>query len=333
MRFHFGVSLSWRKIKKILFPFFISLLVGLVAYFGPSFFKDVPLGYLKVFAESNYSTSYSITIPEYEFLDTTQQYQDMTKHELLEYFSNIDSEYFNIITMFENGNYVYLYLLPKNYSAIHYDMYGRYTANMRTSYLGLYNTDSNFPVKSVQLNLHSSYDFIDSSEYTTIMNCLNNNNCWSSYSQTGGNIYNAFTSISNNLISDMFSYADTTGIVNNNSYTIESVTLIKYFYSSDIPIYSNNTRSTPSGYYYKKPIINEVEVNSQTSYPTYSELYPLDIPVTNDFISYSTSLNSFYSNFSPSVFSNFNLNLSFKVPSSILGYSQDPDEYIDNTLS
>lgn len=287
---------------------------------------------LNVKAEANYSTYYSITIPEFESLDTTQQYQDMTKHEILEYFSNIDSEYFNIITMFENGNYVYLYLLPKNYSSIHYDMYGRYTANMRTSYLGLYNTDSNIPVKSVQLNVHSSYDFIDSTEYTTIMNCLNNNNCWSSYSQVGGNIYNVFTSISNNLISDMFSYADTTGIVNNNSYTIDSITLIKYFYSSQVSIFSNNTRTTPSGYYYKKPIINGIEVNSSTSYPTYKELYPIDLPVTNDFINYSTSLNTYYSNFLPSSFNNFNLSLNFKVPSSILGYSQDPQEYIDNTF-
>ena len=51
MRFHFGVSLNWRTIKKFLIP----IILGLIAFFGFNFIFDnkdsLPLGsLLKVYA-------------------------------------------------------------------------------------------------------------------------------------------------------------------------------------------------------------------------------------------------------------------------------------------
>ena len=50
MRFHCGISFSWRTIKKFLIP----ILLGLLAFFGFNFINDsktIPLGYIPVYAE------------------------------------------------------------------------------------------------------------------------------------------------------------------------------------------------------------------------------------------------------------------------------------------
>lgn len=50
MRFHFGLSFSWKTIKKFLIP----ILLGLLAFFGFNFIydnKSIPLGFIQVKAE------------------------------------------------------------------------------------------------------------------------------------------------------------------------------------------------------------------------------------------------------------------------------------------
>lgn len=50
MRFHCGISFSWRTIKKFLIP----IILGLLAFFGFNFIYDkdsIPLGYIQVHAE------------------------------------------------------------------------------------------------------------------------------------------------------------------------------------------------------------------------------------------------------------------------------------------
>lgn len=49
MRFHCGISFSWRTIKKFLIP----IIIGLVAFFGFNFIYDkesLPLGFINVYA-------------------------------------------------------------------------------------------------------------------------------------------------------------------------------------------------------------------------------------------------------------------------------------------
>ena len=49
MRFHCGVSFSWRSIKKFLIPF----LLGILAFFGFNFLQDnkiIPLGFIQAYA-------------------------------------------------------------------------------------------------------------------------------------------------------------------------------------------------------------------------------------------------------------------------------------------
>ena len=62
MRFHCGISFSWRTIKKFLFP----ILIGVLAYFGFDFFG---IGFIKVNALENYQTWYDfnyIDLSSYE---------------------------------------------------------------------------------------------------------------------------------------------------------------------------------------------------------------------------------------------------------------------------
>lgn len=51
MRFHAGISFSWRTIKKFLIPF----LLGVLAFFGFNFINDnkdnLPLGFISAYAE------------------------------------------------------------------------------------------------------------------------------------------------------------------------------------------------------------------------------------------------------------------------------------------
>ena len=53
MRFHCGISFSWRSIKKFLIP----ILLGLLAFFGFNFIYDnksnIPLGFIQAYAFEN----------------------------------------------------------------------------------------------------------------------------------------------------------------------------------------------------------------------------------------------------------------------------------------
>lgn len=66
MRFHLGMSISWRTIKKYLIPF----LLGVLAYFGFNFIYDntniPPLGIINVYASENddYNDISSDDIPD-----------------------------------------------------------------------------------------------------------------------------------------------------------------------------------------------------------------------------------------------------------------------------
>lgn len=66
MRFHFGMSFSWRTIKKYLIP----ILLGVLAYFGFNFLYDntsiPPIGIINVYASENddYNDISSSDIPD-----------------------------------------------------------------------------------------------------------------------------------------------------------------------------------------------------------------------------------------------------------------------------
>ena len=67
MRFHCGISFSWRTIKKFLFP----ILIGVLAYFGFDFLGN---GFINVFALENYESWY-----DYNYTDLStfeNQYVD-----------------------------------------------------------------------------------------------------------------------------------------------------------------------------------------------------------------------------------------------------------------
>ena len=91
MRFHCGISFSWRTIKKFLIPF----LLGILAIFGFNFIfenKDnIPFGrILKVNALENYDSEYDISYTNYD--DFIKYYRlDSSGNTLKDFLDNIIS--------------------------------------------------------------------------------------------------------------------------------------------------------------------------------------------------------------------------------------------------
>lgn len=76
MRFHCGISFSWRSIKKYLIP----ILLGLLAFFGFNFLNDnkdiIPFGFIQTYALEN-DTEY---IPD-EIVDSYYYYSYLMAQE------------------------------------------------------------------------------------------------------------------------------------------------------------------------------------------------------------------------------------------------------------
>ena len=61
MRFHFGVSFSWRSIKRFLIPF----IIGLLTFFGINY-----LNIARVHALTNLDTNYTLTLEQIDFTNS-----------------------------------------------------------------------------------------------------------------------------------------------------------------------------------------------------------------------------------------------------------------------
>lgn len=91
MRFHCGISFSWRSIKRFLIPF----LLGVLAFFGFNYFKDnnfIPLGVIQTYALEEESPGESpgenLDYSNYEFVYETDNVDHKPLHDKVYWFDN-----------------------------------------------------------------------------------------------------------------------------------------------------------------------------------------------------------------------------------------------------
>ena len=338
MRFHVGVSFRWKTIKKFLLP----ILFGVLAYFG---FGGIfgSFGFLNVFAYYNPDTTYTLDIPsENNYLQTYQ----CGNENVLDVVQNF-IEYFDVSNAFANveiylgmasgsmgdENILSFYAWPKSYDmSPYFKVVGRNSGNNAnieiTHGYNTFNSNNTFYYFEIKLNGCSpnSSNITSTSSYQNFVTFVN----------TG-----TFSTGSSNSVVSQFKKYDyhyspywncfrplLTGVqfTENDSYTIP----INWIYYSSRPIILGVDSNLQASLYFKNIIINGVEYDVGDILPDVYSMERTPPPIEQNYIDYATKLNAFYTNLDPSFASSYNLTINFNVPTSILGYSQDPVEYKNN---
>lgn len=303
MRFHFGMSFSFRKIKKYIIPF----LLGILAFFGFS-----KLNIMTVYALSNYDTSYTLTIPEEQQFESDFT-SDNNYIEFVDYITSFNSDYYYYYVMYyHNSSNVVIRLVSKN------------VTNFNTSFVGYAqsSTVSNSNLQFIlftQANIsYKEFTFIKEISSTTsnksglseFTNCYVNNVCPSSSSSSTYWAYSTSSTNHENILT-----TSRMNISNDNNINLDSVlsTFSLYIYKTDIDYtygQINYGSNTGSRYFYKNVIINGIDLSVLGTLPTYYSLY-LDFGDTT-VKKYDNILGDiFLGGVSPSDFSTLRLDLQF----------------------
>ena len=326
MRFHMGVSFSWRIIKK----FLIYIIFGLLAFFGFSFLydnhQDIPFGsVLKVFADSNSNTTWNLTMQDYDTqLKSVSCGNNGTMYDVVNNFiDNYDDTYYNLTIgqPWNNGSWIVFYLVSKDYS---YD-YLRYEGQSSGNRIAMtYPNSGNNLVRRPYFLMYSGNcsDYQDNTEYQRFYTLYTTNQYISSNTSQYFN-YNNYNSPT--YAGDSYYNLDTT-LNNNSSYNTDL-----WFYYSTIDYKYASWGS--SGLFSKSLYISDTDTTYVISdnVPSYYDLYHQDTPNTPTFIGYKTSLDTFYTSIAVNDVNSYQLKFKFDVPQSLLGFYQTPQEYIDNT--
>lgn len=293
MRFHFGVSFRLKTLKKFLFP----ILIGILAYFGINF---LGLGIINVNALENYDTSFTLYYrDELSYLLDTKVDNSNTYRDYFDNLNTISSDYYNIIVMFSTSSSYgklsitghRIYFIPKSTSSVSSSLF----SDSSSFYIRLGGNSYNY-VNQYLNTTNVGTDIFTSQMYLDIVNCLQNNNCTSSYISTNGSMtYNiALAFPINNVIID-----------NNNSYEVFSPSYTtgnslqpKIIYSSQVPIYiSNDYNISNSNTFYKKLIFYDKELNIGDYFPTYKDYLdnlPIDDGNDDDITNHKALFNKIY---------------------------------------
>jgi len=325
MRFHMGISFSWRTIKKYLFY----IIFALLAFFGFSFVYDnkdnMPLGsVLKVLADSNLTTTYNLSMQDYDSqLRSVSCGDNGTMYDVVNNFiDNYDDTYYNLTIgqPFYNGSYIVFYLTSKTYN---YDIL-RYEGLSSGNKIMMIYPYSSSSIRRPRFTMNSTIcsNYQENSEYQRFYTLYTTDTYISSNTSQYFN-YNNYSSPSYD--GDTYQVLDTT--LNNNSSFDTNI----WFYYSTIDYKLNSWGS--SGLYGKSLYItdNDTLYNMNDYVPSYYDLHHSSIPDSPTFIGYKTSLDTFYTSIPVNNINNYQLKFKFDVPQSLLGYYQTPQEYIDNT--
>ena len=277
MRFHMGVSFSWRSIKKIIFP----ILLGILAYFG---FNFLGLGIIQVNALENYNTSYSLTYSELEVLDTKVD-DTYTYNQFFDYVNNLESQYYNLIigvNFYHNNDSDYnvglirFQLMPVSVSSYPVAIYGKNTYP-QGFYLRPFGNQSP-RYYDIQIYNNSITDILQNTTYVKFLNCYQNNSCSGSTGSVFDNQYN-FAHFSSYNFSNDNSYIGTFPYFNS-SFLDGTTNNYALLYSTKVPLYYSNTFDTSNNsILYKKIFINDKELEIGDYVPTYKDfLDSLDSP-------------------------------------------------------
>lgn len=281
MKFHMGVSFSWRTIKKFIIP----ILLGALAYFGFSGIFDnfnIPLGFIKVNALENYDTNYYIDFPDRHFFDLPIDNNNVTFTEFVQHLTTIESEYYNIIVspsveLTATNNYLYgfiIFTIPKSYSFLNFSFFGQST------YFS-YRCISISSLYSYNFNLYNDnpVDIYNYSVYQNLMDCLTNNSCKGRQNYYNSNFtYGGFNlTTSNDTNSNVYLYS-TKPNFNSSSYLFPN-----FIYYSSVPIVYDNTYNTSNNsYFYKTLVFNNNKVEVGDYIPTYYD-YLQSLPPEEDY--------------------------------------------------
>lgn len=263
MRFHMGFSFRLRDLKRFIIP----ILLGIAAYFG---FGGLFGGFIQVHAYINTDTYVDFEIPVMTDEQKNQQYYaDYTKEQLLEYYTNYESNDFKIVTTFEYNGEIRLFIIPvaRTSLTLGFPISGQY---MRAE--DRYDT---FYVRYVQLRRNVNLNFHQSTTFSTIEHCLSSNTCWSNAQTIENNFFDRNQLISGGFVGNLFQSSLLSNVDNNTSLEIEESDVqsyLQYIYSSQIPLYIEYNNRVNS-YYYKSVVINGTTLDSGDSIPTYKELF------------------------------------------------------------
>lgn len=245
MRFHIGFSFRLKSLKKFIFPF----LLGLLSYFGFSYFN-----LLSVYAYGNLDSYYNLEVEEKDF--NNDSFGDYTYQELL----NIgleDYENYYVNTLITNYN---------NFSIITFAVYSKNATNPLVS---IYNNKGS---SSGSSNSLMSYDYSYQSYYSynissnqssddinnlinSLYDCLNNNIC-----SNISSLYNLPT------------YYYSSNINNTDSYSF-NVWTNGYYYNNQLPVINRQQNVSDNWFYVKSIKVNDNIVNFGDYIPSYCDLY------------------------------------------------------------
>lgn len=267
-----------------------------------------------VFAStSNYDTYFDVTINE---LNELNDYIDnnLTFKEFLDVLiSHTDSDYKSSVISFNydsnGGNSVSVFVFNKTHDLKSSTYLYSYT-NPKMFYLNeVYDTGYN----SCNFYFDITTDILNSTNYSNYLNFLSSStwNC-SSAGGTGATGYPraslTYSSTFSNNSDLLIDFSDT--------FTNKTNSIL-YYSTKDI-IYINNSYSNNNNVYFKSLKINGVTYEQNDVLPTYLDLYSSsNVSIIGDV----PKLDTIYTNFSSSNYSNFNLTLEFdKVNTSLNGY-------------
>lgn len=258
MRFHFGVSFRLKTLKKFLFP----ILIGILAYFG---FGGL-FGCIKVNALVNSNTFYNLDVDESDFTSIfeSQFYTDMSYKEVLDYFSNYDSEYFNVVVWSYNSESdIYLNLFPKDFTL----RKGIYGNNNGLSFYG----GPSVSVRNYSVVLFKrSYTMLESNIFNLLKTCLDTNNCTANASGDGIISYNSNTNAVNR---NLLYFNESMSLENDMSYNLSNYSLGTFLYYSQAPFLYDLSDSGSSYYFGKSLYLNNKTYTTDVEMFSYTSLF------------------------------------------------------------
>ncbi len=288
----------------------------------------------KTFAYYNTDTSFNLTMQNYDsFLKNTSCGENGSFYEVVnDFIDNTSTEYYDLIVgppVITNDNVSSIRFYIKWKSTIQYRSLQYYgfnsspssTLNLKLVYSS--NTDR-VPYLSITNNTCSNYQ--SSSGYIMFKNLTDTGN------------YNSATTIGDfnyNFYGPLDEYSSYMSFGPNYFSNDLSYNTDNWYYYSSSPFLFGRYNYTNNSVFNKKLCItdNDTCYVLNDTLPSYYDLHHNDSGDDDEptFIGYKTSLDTFYTSIPVNNVSNYSLSFSFRVPQSLLGFYQTPQEYINNT--
>lgn len=300
MRFHVGFSFRLKTLKKFLIP----ILLGILSYFGLSYFN---LTIVKAYG--NLDSYYNLEVDEVDF----SQYDifDYNMQDLLDYsFNDYENFYVNTRVYIQGNSYAVSFAL--------------YPKNANNPNVGIYNNKGSSSGSSMHIQ---SYDYSYQSFYSYYLSTYDENEFHNVYDRFIDCLYTDYC-LSSDMSSqyDLPSYYTDTNVNNYDSYNINVFYNNYeggYYYNNQLPVINYQSNISDNWFYVKSIRVNNVEVPFYDFIPSYCELYSCSS--NNDNVNFELVSNRIlytYTNFDTNDLNDINFHYSYGV--------EDLNTYLDN---